>query len=166
MQASYNQNKDRVTSIKYFREGQSKTYGSHLVGFKEWSFNATSELIGAHGWTSGLGIHQLGFITIDRELKYCPGEEPKVEPLNKTIETTPSALTDLEKQHGNKVWNKIDLGIAAEKVPEVDNSMLISALVGAIIVVSLLIVCLCCYKCCRCCTCDCANCCLSLSRSR
>merc|ERR1712157_547562 len=49
VRASYAPSSSTVSAIKYYKGGNSKTYGTLLSSFKEWTFSETSILLGIHG---------------------------------------------------------------------------------------------------------------------
>ena len=58
--------------MKYYKGGASKTYGTLLSGFKEWTFTDSSQLMGLHGYVNGSLIKKIGFITLDTDKDDCP----------------------------------------------------------------------------------------------
>ena len=58
--------------MKYYKGGASKTYGTLLSNFKEWTFTDTSKLMGLHGYVNGSLIKTIGFITLDTDKDDCP----------------------------------------------------------------------------------------------
>ena len=72
IRASYSRSAGSVTSMKYYKGGASKTYGTLLSNFKEWTFTDTSKLIGLHGYVNGSLIKTIGFITLDTDKDDCP----------------------------------------------------------------------------------------------
>ena len=132
--------------------------------------------MGLHGGVSGFGISHLGFITIDKSRKTCE-EEKSTSTAVKPSTSSTSTITPLdsdkpavtfdefEEKHDGKIWNKFD--DAGAKVSEVDNNMIVSAIIGAILVIILLILGCCCYCCLKRCECDCAcDCCMGLGRAK
>ena len=71
IRASYSQNLGAVTSIKYYKGGFSKTYGTLLSTYKEWEFSDTVRLLGLHGRVSENTIVQIGFITLNTLQTNC-----------------------------------------------------------------------------------------------
>ena len=97
IRASYARSSGAVTAIKYYKGSASKTYGTLLSLFQEWSFTETNQLIGLYGRidTSGINpvIKQIGFITLDSELEQCPVTESVSEGTVEGEETSETTST-------------------------------------------------------------------------
>jgi len=52
IRASYAPSEASVSAIKYYKGSNSKTYGSLLSSFKEWTFSDTNTLLGVYGKVS------------------------------------------------------------------------------------------------------------------
>ena len=50
IRASYAQTSGSVTSLKLYRSGLAKTYGTLLANYEEWNFSESSILLGLHGY--------------------------------------------------------------------------------------------------------------------
>lgn len=97
IRASYSQSEDGVSAVKYYKGGNSKTYGTLLSSFKEWTFTDSKILLGLHGRiNSSNKITQLGFITNDHSLTVCPSSDPGTTTETTTETTTPDGETSGE----------------------------------------------------------------------
>ena len=65
IRASYARSTGTVSAIKYYKGSVSKTYGTLLSLFREWTFTDTNQLMGLHGRVDGTKIKSIGFITLD-----------------------------------------------------------------------------------------------------
>ena len=61
-----------VTSVKYYKGGNSKTYGTLLSRFEEWNYSDTKILLGVQGRLDRTTIKQLGFLSLYTEMESCP----------------------------------------------------------------------------------------------
>ena len=84
VRASFKDEDDSVSAIKYFRGRTSKQWGRASRDYQEYVFSAEQPVIGLWGRASSQKITQLGFLTISEDPNICP--EP--EPVDETEEPT------------------------------------------------------------------------------